>query len=300
MLNKNTIARIYVIARGWLSALTKGIHRSNLSYGQTLARLPRRNFVSPRNDAKFRFPSPVSRLTSHLSRLTVSPRKDVKKSTIRPFNRSTFQPAFTLAEVLITLGIIGVVAMMTIPVLLQNVAKAETVAKLKEKYNVLAQALKMSEIDNGNNQFWDLGSGGTFTPRQSFDTYWAPYLKTLKYCDTLAACGYASGTSISDLSGGTYLSVINSTETTVLLPDGTVIIVISTPSWVVVDLNAGKGPNTLGKDVFIFIVDANRGLMPRGYGTGATIDGECKSTGSYCAAKIMQDGWQIKSDYPWS
>ncbi|MFA7659439.1 MAG: hypothetical protein WCY19_08400, partial [Candidatus Gastranaerophilaceae bacterium] len=44
----NKTARFYVIARQWLSALTKGIHRSNLSCGRTLERLPRRNFVSPR------------------------------------------------------------------------------------------------------------------------------------------------------------------------------------------------------------------------------------------------------------
>ncbi|MFA7659532.1 MAG: hypothetical protein WCY19_08875, partial [Candidatus Gastranaerophilaceae bacterium] len=96
-------SRYVVAARGWLSALTKGIHRSNLSCGRTLARLLRRNFVSPRNDenallhgaehlsprndGKFRFSSPISLLTSHLSRLTVSHRNDVEKLT--------FQPAFT-------------------------------------------------------------------------------------------------------------------------------------------------------------------------------------------------------------
>ncbi|MFQ8625261.1 MAG: type II secretion system protein [Candidatus Gastranaerophilaceae bacterium] len=40
--------------------------------------------------------------------------------------------AFTLAEVLITLGIIGVVAAMTMPVLIQNHKEKETVAKLKK------------------------------------------------------------------------------------------------------------------------------------------------------------------------
>ena len=41
------------------------------------------------------------------------------------------KPAFTLAEVLITLGIIGVVASMTIPTLIQNHKKTEVVSKLK-------------------------------------------------------------------------------------------------------------------------------------------------------------------------
>ena len=42
--------------------------------------------------------------------------------------------AFTLAEVLITLGIIGVVAAMTIPTLMQKYYEKQTVAKLKETY----------------------------------------------------------------------------------------------------------------------------------------------------------------------
>lgn len=45
--------------------------------------------------------------------------------------------AFTLAEVLITLGIIGVVAAMTLPTLINNYRKQETIAKLKKVYSVL-------------------------------------------------------------------------------------------------------------------------------------------------------------------
>ena len=40
--------------------------------------------------------------------------------------------AFTLAEVLITLGIIGVVAAMTMPSLIQNYKERETVSKVKK------------------------------------------------------------------------------------------------------------------------------------------------------------------------
>ena len=51
-----------------------------------------------------------------------SGRRDLKTiSPVQLFNSSAFKPAFTLAEVLITLGIIGVVAAMTIPTLMQNI-----------------------------------------------------------------------------------------------------------------------------------------------------------------------------------
>ena len=51
---------------------------------------------------------------------------------------------FTLAEVLITLGIIGVVAAMTIPTLINNYKEKVIVYKLPEIYSILDQAYKMS------------------------------------------------------------------------------------------------------------------------------------------------------------
>ena len=59
-------------------------------------------------------------------------------------------PAFTLAEVLITLGIIGVVAAMTLPSLINNTEKQERREALKKAYSVLQQALLMYQKDNGD------------------------------------------------------------------------------------------------------------------------------------------------------
>lgn len=48
--------------------------------------------------------------------------------------------AFTLAEVLITLGIIGVVASMTLPALIQKNNEKQIVVRLKKLYSMLQQA----------------------------------------------------------------------------------------------------------------------------------------------------------------
>lgn len=56
--------------------------------------------------------------------------------------------AFTLAEVLITLGIIGVVAAMTIPTLVTNADKKATATKLKVFYSKINQAVKLSSAYN--------------------------------------------------------------------------------------------------------------------------------------------------------
>lgn len=48
--------------------------------------------------------------------------------------------AFTLAEVLVTLGIIGVVSAMTVPALLQNHQRKSYVTQIHKVYNELQQA----------------------------------------------------------------------------------------------------------------------------------------------------------------
>lgn len=53
---------------------------------------------------------------------------------------------FTLAEVLITLGIIGVVASLTIPIIMNNSEKQTIISKVKEAYSILSQAT--TEVNN--------------------------------------------------------------------------------------------------------------------------------------------------------
>lgn len=57
--------------------------------------------------------------------------------------------AFTLAEVLITLGIIGVVAAMTIPTLIANTRGAQYRSRLKKAISTISQAAKMSQAQYG-------------------------------------------------------------------------------------------------------------------------------------------------------
>lgn len=57
--------------------------------------------------------------------------------------------AFTLAEVLITLGIIGVVSAMTLPIIISNTQGKENQALLKKAYSTLSQALLAMENDTG-------------------------------------------------------------------------------------------------------------------------------------------------------
>ena len=69
-----------------------------------------------------------------------------------PYCLNTLVPkkklAFTLAEVLITIGIIGIVAAMTIPTLISKNQKRVIEAKLKEDYSIIQQVIKSNEGDD--------------------------------------------------------------------------------------------------------------------------------------------------------
>ena len=59
------------------------------------------------------------------------------------------EEGFTLAEVLITLGIIGVVAAMTIPTLIANTRSQQYRSKFKKTVSTLSQAARMSQAQYG-------------------------------------------------------------------------------------------------------------------------------------------------------
>ena len=99
--------------------------------------------------------------------------------------------AFTLAEVLITLAIIGVVAAMTIPTLISNYKKQATETKIKRFYSIMTQAISLSEIDNGSALNWEKPAVTEDKDAQKqntlnyWDKYLAPYIKTV-HTDTLS------------------------------------------------------------------------------------------------------------------
>lgn len=63
---------------------------------------------------------------------------------------------FTLAEVLITLGIIGIVAALTLPSLITNYREKQRVTQLKKIHSTLQQAFVRAQEAHGELQYWDL------------------------------------------------------------------------------------------------------------------------------------------------
>ena len=97
-----------------------------------------------------------------------------------------FYIAFTLAEVLITLGIIGIVAAMTIPNLIAKVDRDSKIANVKKAHSVLNQAIKLSTIDNEDYETWD----SSLSYQDYVMRYFAPYMNIAVFCDTYSKCNY--------------------------------------------------------------------------------------------------------------
>lgn len=239
------------------------------------------------------------------------------------FQRKLLQPqlthaksGFTLAEVLITLGIIGIVAAMTLPSLVNKYKKQEAITRLQKTYTVLNQALKMSEANNETYEYWqaasDMGAG------EYFDKYWKPYFKISRRCNTYKECGYSSLAPWTLLNGqkSTLSVVLPNLRSTFYTPDGVLIAIsaftggtnLDDPGSAVdtsiyVDINGPKNPNQYGKDFFIF-VRTKKGVMPYGYDkTKAVVDNNCSTvsngSGSHCSAKLAKDGWRMLDSYPY-
>lgn len=212
---------------------------------------------------------------------------------------------FTLSEVLITLGVIGVVAAITMPTLIQHHQKQQTITQLKKAYSIVAQAFELSKIENGEYEYWDLSN--TSNPKEYVQKYWIPYLKVLKECDTYSDCGYDSirpwkmldGTSVSaeDVTGTVFRHAI-------ALNDGSVLSFRIPPDSVAngngtakisIDINSSKGPNRTGRDYFVLEI-YNGKLRP------FTMENyeDCTLDNPHaCLNKIVKDGWKISDDYPW-
>lgn len=61
---------------------------------------------------------------------------------------------------MITLGVIGVVAALTIPAVITNYQKQETLSRLKKAYSIVQQAIKLSEVENESVTNWDNNLNG--------------------------------------------------------------------------------------------------------------------------------------------
>ena len=106
------------------------------------------------------------------------------KRTYSHINLFSYSPhkraAFTLAEVLITLGIIGVVAAMTIPTLITTHNKRVVETRLEKFYSSMNQAIRMAELDYGARELWFEINTDLTLQEAWVKKYIIPYMNVIK------------------------------------------------------------------------------------------------------------------------
>lgn len=221
------------------------------------------------------------------------------------WNNFKVKYAFTLAEVLIVLGVIGIIAEMTIPTLMNNVQDAQMKAGVKTAYTILSQASLMAANDNS----------GTLTNlwASSYDNValknvMIPYLKVIKDCGgtTGAAssnspvtngCWFANTamdkTAITEFNNYAGVILANGMAVDFRAHDPACTANDNSCGWAMVDVNGSKPPNTIGKDAFYYYFKASGAVGSGGDSTcSPTICATCTGaeTGNY-------SGWGCTYNY---
>lgn len=168
----------------------------------------------------------------------------------------THEKGFTLAEVLITLGIIGIVAAMTLPALLQKYQDKSDYTHLKKIYSQLLQATMSIEQEYGSISEWNLSSDSQDDSIMIMNRY-KKYFKEIKTCEEEQSACFPKVT-YKTTKGTDYASWHSMpARASFLLPDGALIMFNSqgfpdTAFQIYVDLNGWRKPNQLGNDFFYF------------------------------------------------
>ena len=200
--------------------------------------------------------------------------------------------AFTLAEVLITLGIIGIVAALSFPTIIANSKKSEISARLKKFNTIMSQCVLLSEQDNGPAEEWSSPRGyDTFDLDSFFKTYVAPYIKY-------------SSTELKTENGSKRYYVY-------LLDGGYFYFAKGNCVDIIYDVNGKKKPNAHGRDIFRFLLCGDkspewcdgRHYCPMNRTSDKTREQKIQACikgdrGSGCTGLLEYDGWEFKKDYP--
>lgn len=214
---------------------------------------------------------------------------------------------FTLAEVLITLGVIGVVAALTIPTLMSKISEQQNRTALKEFYSLLSNASANIRNDN-NGTLVGLCSDNT-----CFKNLYKIYLSNTKECDqgdVTDKCWTSSWKTLDNNPGWNLNNPGSGSAAGLVLNDGMYMTFewapsngggactlddegmgLATQCFVSsVDVNGSNPPNQMGYDIFRFYVYADK-VRPMGtqeqVGNLAWYPCTKAGRGDVCAALIL-------------
>ena len=209
---------------------------------------------------------------------------------------------------LITLVIIGVVAALTIPNLMQKYTEQTTVKKVQKFYSNLSNAYNLAMKDNGPITEWNLTGYTSESAEKIYEILFKPHFKITKNCGVDNTGNCVKNTSYKFLNNKNWGKLSTSTYTyKITLEDGATVLWRADNNHEVeiyYDTNGPKEPNQWGKDFFVFYIAYSRSIIPGGIPTGnyavSNFNQTCKligdennnqvGTGSGCTAWIIYKG----------
>lgn len=227
---------------------------------------------------------------------------------------------FTLSEVLITLGIVGVVAVLTIPAIMKNYRDKTYIAQLKKVYGQLSEATQTIITDEQSDNFYHTTGGVKQSCSNINDGICekgAGYFlnKYLKIVHNNCAEGYKCISNNYTNAAGETVGGINDKSYCVQTANGATICTSYEPSVsgiadkaclsLIIDVNGPAKPNITGKDVFAVDIhndgsisdyysgcsDGNKGCDPTLCNTDKT---SIFSAACGCLNSVVEEGWKYK------
>ena len=185
--------------------------------------------------------------------------------------------AFTLAEVLITLGIIGVVAAMTMPTLINNINKKHWITGYKKAFSELSQIHQLLNSETGGSYMAECNDFDDVCLKNLF----AEKMKVVEYCkENVPNKCQESSTYLNGKTRGINQSTeVNAPWPTIVTASGYSVKFrfhgndcsefiegysqkLPTCGWMQIDVNGLKRPNVVGKDIYFLNIFKNK-LFPR-------------------------------------
>ena len=293
---------------------------------QRRERISNYNLIKDENQPSTQ-PSPTGEEVSNYKMLKqVQHDTNSSKRTYSPIHLFSYSPckrcAFTLAEVLITLGIIGVVAAMTMPVLFANHRKTVAETRLAKFYSTMNQVIARAEVDYGDRTQWDkyeriyeqdeAGNDDTSKPITNveyFNKYFAPYIIATKIVSddgTGTSIVYFPDGSLATFSAASIIFYPNAKDYSV------------TKNQVSGGVRGSYEHRGTKSFTFLFAPTENtesnkyhyaKGVEPYMWGWDGTEEmlkndsakgckEEVSNERAFCTALIQMNGWKIPKDYP--
>lgn len=202
--------------------------------------------------------------------------------------------AFTLSEVLITLGVIGVVAALTVPNLVKNYQQEAQITQLRKVVNDIQSAVDMIMTEENKSDFTKTS---VFKDTNGIDTFIKTYFKVSKTCSGKTDCFAEKYSNISK-SKSEALSTCPDNSYVYILANSASLCVIPTNLYIHVDINGLGKPNIAGRDKFFLAVDSNGNVIDqRDHGSNLNYVSYCQNNtdGRGCFEVLQKEvNWNLK------